>query len=103
MNFSVNDELCDEYFMSNIFEHIHEKLEFNFGDFTFLRNGEEYFKTNVSNETYFKEDIKATVILKEGKAIFTLNEDTKYNCRALLQIPEANLGLLQHPRWSALS
>ena len=58
--------------LSDIFEDIHEKLKITFDDFTFLRNdGEEHFNTKVSNETYFKEDIKATVILKEGKAIFT--------------------------------
>ena len=92
MNFSVNDEPYGK--LSDIFEDIHEKLKIAFDDFAFLRNdGEEYFNIKVSNETYFKEDIKATVILKEGKAIskegkaiFTPNENTKYTCRALLQI-----------------
>ena len=92
MNFSVKDVPYDKF--SDILDHIDEKLEIIFGVFTFLRNDvEEYFNRNVFNETYIKEDIKATVSLKEGKAtskeeqaIFTLNENSKYICRTLLQI-----------------
>ena len=38
MNFSVNDELYDK--LSDILEHILEKLNITFGDFTFVRKGE---------------------------------------------------------------
>ena len=92
MNFSVKDESYDK--LSDILDHIHEKLEITFSDFKFLRNdGEEYCGVKVSNEICFKEDIKAALILKEGKvipeegqAIFTPNENTKYICRVLLHI-----------------
>ena len=91
MNFRLNDELYDN--LSDILKHIQEKPNIAFGDFAFVRKGEEYFKATVSNETCFKEDIKANLTLKEdkvipneGKAIFTPNESVMYTCRALLQI-----------------
>ena len=85
MNFSVNDKLI------NILEHIEEKLEITLADFTFERKGGEHIKATVSDETSFKEDIKPTSILKEGKVIskegkVIPKEDVMYPCRALLQI-----------------
>ena len=85
MNFSVNDKLI------NILEHIEEKLEITLADFTFERKGGEHTKATVSDETSFKEDIKPTLILKEGKVIskegkVIPKEDVMYACRALLQI-----------------
>ena len=92
MNLRLNyDELYGK--RSDILKHIQEKLNITVGDFTFVRKGEEHFKATLSNETCFKESIKANlilkeskVILKEGKAIFTPNEGIMYTCRALLQI-----------------
>ena len=71
MNFKINDGLSDEPYhkFTNIFSHIEEKLNITFNDFTLKKKGEEYFKIKVSNETCFKEDIKSTLILKEGKVI----------------------------------
>ena len=66
-NFSVNYEHYDK--LIKILEHIDEKLNINRGDFTFEKKGGEYFKTKVSNETCFKENIKATLILKKEKVI----------------------------------
>ena len=85
MNFSVNDKLI------NILEHIEEKLEITLADFTLERKGGEHIKATVSDETSFKEDIKPTSILKEGKVIskegkVIPKEDVMYPCRALLQI-----------------
>ena len=57
----------------------------------FEKKGREYFKIKVSNETCFKENIKLTLILKEGKVIlkegqdiFTPEIDVIYTCIALL-------------------
>ena len=85
VNFSVNDKLI------NILEHTEEKLEITLAHFTYEKKGGEYFRTTVSDETSFKEDIKSTLILKEGKVIpkegkVTPKEDVMYSCRALLQI-----------------
>ena len=91
MNFSVNYEHYDK--LINILEHIDEKLNINSNDFTFDKKGGEYFKTKVYNETCFKENIKTTLILKEGNVIpkeeqdiFTPEIDVMYTCIALLQI-----------------
>ena len=88
MNFKLIDELYHK--LSDILEHIHEKLNIYFGGFKFVKK--EFFKAKVSNETCFKEDIKATLILKEGKVIpkecktiFTPDEGVMCTCTALLQ------------------
>ena len=65
MNFNVDYEHYDK--LINILEHIDEKLEINLRDFTFFSNGKEYFKVKVTNETCFKDNIKATPILKKAK------------------------------------
>ena len=48
------------------------------------RRGEEYLKTTVSKETFFRKD-------KDKKTYIIANENTKYNCRVLLQIQSAIL------------
>ena len=95
MNFKINDELSGKIYQSleNIFEHIEKKLDITLNDFTFEKNGENYFKIKETDETCFKENIKPTLILKEGKARskesdvnFIPKENVMYTCRALLQI-----------------
>ena len=71
INFSLNDELYDK-----IFEHIQEKLEITFGDFTFVSRGEEYIKTIVSKEASFRK----------GKGNIIPRINTTYTCRVLLRI-----------------
>ena len=93
MDFKINDELIDKIYerLSNIFEHIEEKLDIILNDFTFEKKGESYFKIKVTDETRFKEHINPT--LKEGKVTpkesdvnFIPKENVMYSCRALLQI-----------------
>ena len=55
--------------------------------------GESYFKTKVTDERCFKENIKSNPILREGKVItkesdanFIPKENVMYTCRVLLQI-----------------
>ena len=91
MNFSVNYKHYDK--LINILEHIDKKLNINLGNCTFEKKGGEYFKIKVSNETCFKENIKPTLILKEGKVIpkegqdiFTPEIDVMYTCTALLEL-----------------
>ena len=91
MNFKLDDELYHKLY--DILKYIHEKLSITFVHFVFVRKGEEYVSAKVSNETCFKEGIKATLILKEGKvvpeenkAIFVPEKEVMYTCRALLQI-----------------
>ena len=57
------------------------------------KKGESYFKIKVTDETCFKENIKSTSIIKEGKVItkesdanFIPKEIAMYTCKALLQI-----------------
>ena len=58
----------------DIFEHIGRKLEIDLEScFYENKRAEEYIKTIVSNKTCFKDNT-------------ILNENTKYNCRVLLQI-----------------
>ena len=50
-----------------------------------------YFRTTVSNETAFKDDIKPNLILKKGKPSSKEHhvipkEDVMYTCRVILQI-----------------
>ena len=95
MNFKINDEHSDKIYqmLLNIFEHIEEKLSSTLNDFTFEKKGESYFKIRVTDETCFKENIKPTLTLKEGKvtpkesdANFIPKENVMYTCRVLLQI-----------------
>ena len=95
MNFKFNDELGDKIYqrLSNIFEHIEEKLNITLNDLTLEKKGESYFKTKVTDEACFKENTKPTLILKEGNvtskesdANFTPKENVTYTCRVLLQI-----------------
>ena len=94
MNFKINDELSDKIYqrLSNIFEHIEEKLNITLNDFKFEKKGDSYFKIKVTDETCFKENIKPNLILKEGKvtskesdANFSPKENVVNTCRALLQ------------------
>ena len=65
MNFKLDGDLIDKINLDN---YLHED-----------KRGEEYLKTIVSNETCFRKD--------KDKEINTIpNENTKYNCRVLLQI-----------------
>ena len=95
MNFKINDELSDKIYqrLTNIFEHIEEKSNITLNDFTFEKKGESYFKIQVTDKTCFKENIKPTLVLKEGKVTpkesdvnFIPKENVMYTCRALLQI-----------------
>ena len=96
MNFKINnDEHSDKSYqkLENMFEHIEEKLSIALNDFTFEKVGGSYFKTKVNDETCFKEKIKPTLILKEGKVTpkesyvnFTPKENVMYTCRVLFQI-----------------
>ena len=69
MNFKINDEhggkICQG--LENIFEHIEVKLSITLNDFTFEKKVGSFFKIKVTDETCFKEKIKPTLILKEGK------------------------------------
>ena len=56
-----------------------KKLRIDLSGFTYESKGEEYVKTKVSNETCFRKD-------KDEKANIIPNENTKYDCRVLLQI-----------------
>ena len=96
MNFKINDELSEKIYprLTNIFEHIEGKLNMTLNDFTFEKKGESYFKIKVTDKICFKENIKPTLILKEGKvtpkendANFIPKENVLYTCRALFQIP----------------
>ena len=114
MNFKINDELRDKIYqgLTNIFEHIEEKLNITLNDFTFEKKGESYFKIKVTDETCFKENINPTSILKEGKVTpkesdvrFIPKEDVMYTCRALLQIQsvffkikDKNDGIIYYPQ-----
>ena len=95
MTFRINDELSDKIYqrLTNILEHVEENLNITLNDFTFEKKGESYFKIKVTDETYFKENIKPTLILKEGKVTpkesdvnFIPKENVMYTGRALLQI-----------------
>ena len=70
MNFNLDDVSQDK--MYDIFEHIEEKLGIGLSDFIYESKGEEYLKTNVSNDICFKDNAIP-------------NENTKYNCRVLLR------------------
>ena len=94
MKFKINDELSDKIYqrLTNVFEHIEEKLNITLKVFPFEKKGESYFKIKETDETCIKENIKSTSILKEGKVIskesdvnFIPKENAMYTCRALLQ------------------
>ena len=95
MNFKINDEHSDKIYqaLENIFEDIDKKLDIALNGITFEKKGESYFKTKVTDERCFKENIKSNPILKEGKVItkendanFIPKENVMYTCRVLLQI-----------------
>ena len=95
MNFKINDELSEKIYprLTNIFEHIEKKLNMTLNDFTFEKKGESYFKIKVTDKICFKENIKPTLILKEGKVTpkendtnFIPKEIDMYTCRASLQV-----------------
>ena len=77
MNFRLNDDSLDKVY--NIFEDIEEKLGIDLNDFVYESRGEEYLKTTVSDETCFRKN-------KNNKTNIIPKENTKYNCRVLLQI-----------------
>ena len=77
MNFKLDHNSLDKIYV--IFEHIEEKLKIDLNNFTCESKGEEYLKTIVSDETCFRKD-------KDNKTNIIPNENTKYNCRVLLQI-----------------
>ena len=54
-----------------------KKFEIDLNSFTYESKGEEYLKTIVPDETCFRKDNKTSIIP---------NENSKYNCRVLLQI-----------------
>ena len=75
MNFKLDYDSLNKIY--DIFEHI-EKKKVDLSDFTYQGRFEEYLKMKVSNETCFRKD-------KDNKTIIP-NENTKYDCRVLLQI-----------------
>ena len=89
MNLKINDDKR----LENIFEHIEEKLNIALNGFTVEKISEKYFKIKVTDNTCFKENIKPTLILKEGKVTpkesdvnFTPKENVMDTCRVLFQI-----------------
>ena len=80
MNFKINnDDHSDKSYqkLENIFEHIEEKLSIALNDFMFEKMGVSYFKMKVNDETCFKEKIKPTLILKEGRRKKLLQKKVK--------------------------
>ena len=77
INFKLDDDSLDK--IIDIFEYIDEKLKIDLNNFTYERKGEEYLKTKVSDKTCFRKS-------KGNKTNIVANENTKYNCRVLLQI-----------------
>ena len=75
MNFKLDDHSLNK--IIDIFEYIEEKLKIDLNTFTYESKGEDYLKTKVSDETCFRKDNTTNIIP---------NENTKYNCRVLLQI-----------------
>ena len=76
MNFKLDDDLLDKFY--DIFGHTEEKLGLDdLSDFKYESiRGEQYLKTCVSDETYFRE----------GKHNPISDKNTTYICRVLLQI-----------------
>ena len=68
INFKLDDDSLDKIY--DIFKCTENR-------FTYVSKGEEYLKTILSDETCFRKDNKTNIIP---------NENTKYNCRVLLQI-----------------
>ena len=77
MNFKLDDDSLDK--IINVFEYIKKKRKIDLHTFTYESKGERYLKTKVSDETCFRKD-------KDNKINTIPNENTKYNCRVLLQI-----------------
>ena len=75
MNFKLDDDSLDKSY--DIFEYIEKKLKTDLDNFTYESKGEKYLKTVVSDEACFRKDNKTNTIP---------NENTKYNCRVLLQV-----------------
>ena len=79
MNFKLDDDSLDKIY--DIFEYT-EKKNIDLNNFTYESKGEEYLKTKVSDEICFRKN-------KDDKTNIIPNENTKYNCRVLLQIQSA--------------
>ena len=79
MGFKLDDDSLTKAY--NIFEHIGEKKDISLSDFTYESKGDEYLKTKANDETSFREEYLKT---KVNDVI--PKENTKYACRALLQI-----------------
>ena len=78
INFKLDDDSFEK--ICDIFEYIEKKLEIDLSNFLYEdRRGEEYLKTKVSDGKYFRKN-------KDNKTNIIPNENTKYNCRVLLQI-----------------
>ena len=75
LNLKLDDASLDKIY--DIFEYIEKKTDLNY--FTYESKGEEDLKTKVSDETSFRKD-------KDNKTNIIPKENTKYNCRVLLQI-----------------
>ena len=95
INFKINDENSGKIYqrLENMFEHIEEKLNIALNGFTIEKISERYFEIKVTDNTCFKENIKATLILKKGKVTpkesdvnFTPKVNVMYTCRVLFQI-----------------
>ena len=56
-----------------------KKIKIDLNNFTYESKDEEYLKTKVSDETCFRKN-------KDDKTNIIPNENTRYNCRVLLQI-----------------
>ena len=78
MKFKLDDNSLEK--VIDIFEHIGEILKIDLDHYLYEdMRGEVYFRTKVSDETYFRRD-------KEKTTNTIRNEKTKYNCRVLLQM-----------------
>ena len=77
MNFKLDDDSLDRIY--DIFEYIEKKLKIDLNNFTYESKDEEYLKTKVSDKTCFRKN-------KDDKTNIIRNENTRYNCRVLLQI-----------------
>ena len=78
MNFKLDDHSIDK--VIDIFDCIKKKIKIDLDHYLYeYKRGEEYLKTIASNETCCRKE-------KDKEINTILNENTKYNCRVLLQI-----------------
>ena len=73
MNFRIDNDNCFDKAVV-IFENIENKLNISF-EYSNESKGEDYFKTNVTDQTFFKNN----------ERIVAPNEGVKYTCRILLK------------------